>query len=51
MGELKVLVFFYVKSIEINRVKYLTQRRFRIKICGKDLHPDSKNLMENPVLV
>ena len=49
--DLKALVFFYVKSIKTGRVKDLPERVFRIKICGKDLEPDSRNLMKNPVLM
>ena len=51
IGELKVQVFLYVKSIKTGSVKDLLERRSRIKICISDLQPDSRNLMENPDLI
>jgi len=49
--ELKNEVFLYVKSIKTIRVKNIPERRSRIKICGSDLQPGSRNVMENPVLI
>ena len=51
IGELKVQVYLYVKSIKTGSVKDLLERRSRIKICISDLQPDSRNLMENPDLI
>jgi len=48
---LKVLVFFYVKSIETSRAKDLLQRRPGIETYGNDMQTGSRNLMENSFLM
>ena len=48
---MKVLVFFYVKSIETSRAKDLLQRRPGIETCGNDMQNGNRNLMEKPFLI
>jgi len=48
---LKVLVFFYVKSIETCRAKDLPQRRPGIETYGNDMQHGNRNLMEKPFLI
>jgi len=49
--ELKNEVFLYVKSIEINKVKDLPERRSRLKICISDLPTGNRNVIENLNLI
>lgn len=48
---MKISVFFYVKSIEIIRVKNLLNRKSGVIKYGNDMLTGSKNLMEDIFLI